>query len=109
MEDTVSIWGDPQEVQLSEKFRVLVDPGGVCHKRIIIQGIQIKNRFSYDRRSYLIIKGGVTVSYIHSLSHNNSQYRLNEDGHNKKCSSNVYIIDITWNHSFSVPISLPIH
>ena len=45
MEDTVFVWGIPQEVQLSEKVQV---PGGTRRgltKGIILQGGQLKRRF----------------------------------------------------------------
>ena len=41
--------GIPQAVQLFEKFRALVVPGGGCRKGIIIQWRQLKIRFSCGR------------------------------------------------------------
>ena len=49
MEDTFRSGGYPRKFSCQKNFRALVVTGGGCHKEIIIQGRQIKRRFSCGR------------------------------------------------------------
>ena len=66
--------GYTQSVQLSENFRTLTDPGGVCYKGIILQGGQLPSGLPLIGQSFLRIKWYITGVSIHSPRQRNSIY-----------------------------------
>ena len=64
------VWGKTQLVQ----FRALVFPDGGCGKVVILQLILTHMRVLPNGESYLIIKGGVTRSSVHTPGQRNNPY-----------------------------------
>ena len=67
--------GCPRQFSHLEKFSALVNPRGVCHKEIILQGMQLTSGFPLIVQSFLIRKGDLTGSPDHAPIQNNSLYR----------------------------------
>ena len=69
-------WSGLYSMQFSilKTFRSVVSPGGCCHKGVVLQGRQLKRRFSCGSPLVLDKKRGITGASVHAPIHRNSTY-----------------------------------
>ena len=65
----------PRQFSCLKKFRSMVVPDRGCRKGVILQGRQLKCRFSWVGQSCLRIKGDVTGQSDHAPRQRNSKYK----------------------------------